>query len=452
MGTGNNALQTQTPRYIIIGLVCFLLALGFVVTCIYWYVRFKNRQKATYQTLNLKPKRQLKVKISTEPADEAHEDENEKACVASPGFPGTRTVRTYSTPIPPKTPFLEISNLNSHARSSLENVRTDASATATAASGVAGKERSVDLWKRGLLKANAVRYLTPNPKNDMQKTMQCANGKVKFHLLYNKQGQKELIVKLLEFVDLPLSRETGYTIPFVKVYLYPQAAHANETIKTNGNVETMCFPQETTCSFVGYSYEKICSHALKFVILDYDRFSRSEFVAECVTQLDEVSLEGEVITQHLSIQRLNREKDLGMLLVSLCYQPNLSRMSIGVLKASDLPEVDGRYVADYYVKISLTHSGSPLDKRRTKTIKKSVYPVFNEVLTFTVDCQTVRSLVLIFDVIRVDSKIRHEKIASVVLGNHTSQRQVLPHEIQHFNEMLSSPHRQIAEWHKLVEN
>ena len=59
-------------------------------------------------------------------------------------------------------------------------------------------------------------------------------------------------------------------------------------------------------------------------------------------------------------------------------------------------------------------------------------------------------LALVLDLIRYDNKLKHEKIASVVLGNHTSQRQVTPHEIQHFNDMLASPHRQIAEWHKIV--
>lgn len=68
----------------------------------------------------------------------------------------------------------------------------------------------------------------------------------------------------------------------------------------------MCFPRENNCSYSGISFDKLCTLALKFVILDYDRFSRSEFVADCVVQLDEVSLEGEPITRHLSIQRVNQ--------------------------------------------------------------------------------------------------------------------------------------------------
>lgn len=108
-------------------------------------------------------------------------------------------------------------------------------------------------------------------------------------------------------------------------------------------------------------------------------------------------------------------------------------------------------VPDYFVKITLMQNDTILDKRRTHVVKKSTCPVYNENLVFPVDVGTIRSLVLICDIIRYDSKLKQEKIGSVVLGNHSIHRQVTPHEIQHFNEMLTSPQRHIAEWHKLVQ-
>ena len=59
------------------------------------------------------------------------------------------------------------------------------------------------------------------------------------------------------------------------------------------------------CTFYGCPINKLCSSALKFVILDYDRFSRSEFVADSVIMLDQVSLEGESIVKHLNVRRTN---------------------------------------------------------------------------------------------------------------------------------------------------
>ena len=91
-----------------------------------------------------------------------------------------------------------------------------------------------------------------------------------------------------------------------------------------------------------------------------------------------------------------------------------------------------------------------LDKRRTRVVKKTSCPVYNENLVFPVDVSSVGTIVLIFDIIRYDSKLKQEKIGAVILGNHSIQRQVTPHEIQHFNEMLTTPQRHISEWHKLI--
>ena len=111
-------------------------------------------------------------------------------------------------------------------------------------------------------------------------------------------------------MDLPLSRETGISVPFVKVYLYPQNAHAMPLTEVSKNLgafklEILSYPKESMCTFYGCPINKLCSSALKFVILDYDRFSRSEFVADSVILLDEVSLEGESITKHLNVRRTN---------------------------------------------------------------------------------------------------------------------------------------------------
>ncbi|XP_002161536.1 synaptotagmin-7 [Hydra vulgaris] len=279
-----------------------------------------------------------------------------------------------------------------------------------------------------------------------------AYGKVKFSLYYNRKGEYELEVKLHEFDDLPLSRESGISVPFVKIYLYPQTDHAytSQNInKQNSRVEVLSFPHDTECIFAGYTQEIIQQMALKFVILDYDRFSRSEFVAECVILLDEEPLDGKMISKYLSIKKTQATGDLGSLLISLCYQPNGNQVCIVILKATGLPDTEGK-LSDHFVKIKLLQNGNILDKRRTHVIKKNTCPVFNEKLIFPVDDNVMRNLVIVFDVVRQESKIKHEKVGSVILANHSLLRQVTPHEIQHFNEMLQSPQRQIAEWHKIV--
>jgi len=306
-----------------------------------------------------------------------------------------------------------------------------------------------ELWR--VVKNSNRQFLSTKPKAD-RKISYCVNGKIKFSLKYDLLGQKELLVEISEFIDLPLARESGVSNPYIKVCLYPQEAHAfggPEEIKDKTRVEVLTFPRESSCSFVGVPSNKLQNLAIMFTILDYDRFSRSEFQAECVVMLDEVSLEGELVTKHLSITKTDQDKDIGSLLVSVCYQPTGNRMAIVVMKANDLPETDGGHSHDHFVKITLLRDDLILDKRRTRVVKKTSSPIFNDRFMFPVDQHGVRNLVFLFEVIRYDSKLKQEKIGNVLMGNNSQLRQVSPQEIQHFNDMIVSPQRQIAEWHKL---
>ena len=90
------------------------------------------------------------------------------------------------------------------------------------------------------------------------------------------------------------------------------------------------------------------------------------------------------------------------------------------------------------------------DKRRTRVCKKSRCPVFNEKLVFPVDEHGLRSICLVFDMMHHESRLKQEKTGNVVIGNHHPQRAITPLELKHFHEMLESPQKQIAEWHKIV--
>lgn len=101
----------------------------------------------------------------------------------------------------------------------------------------------------------------------------------------------------------------------------------------------------------------------------------------------------------------------GELLVSLCYQPQASRLTAVVLKARNIPRMDMtglagtllsliffRYVIlfvirvllllilifsqDPYVKIYLVHNGQRVAKKKTHVKKRTLNPVFNESFVF----------------------------------------------------------------------
>lgn len=191
----------------------------------------------------------------------------------------------------------------------------------------------------------------------------------------------------------------------------------------------------------------------------------------------------------------------GELLVSLCYQPQASRLTAVILKARNIPRMDMTGLAgktfsifcqrnlkkkakksyffvtkDPYVKIYLVHNGQRVAKKKTHVKKRTLNPVFNESFVFdlpasatTLDNVSLEFLVLDWDRVTknevifffldqmVPSDRSHQLyipffsfskvIGRLELGGAKSTGTAL----HHWNEVLNSPRRQIAEWHKLKD-
>lgn len=72
----------------------------------------------------------------------------------------------------------------------------------------------------------------------------------------------------------------------------------------------------------------------------------------------------------------------GEVLLSLCWQPTASRLTVVVLKARNLPRMDVTGLADPYVKLYLQFDGQRLVKKKTHVKKRTLNPVFNESFVF----------------------------------------------------------------------
>ena len=74
----------------------------------------------------------------------------------------------------------------------------------------------------------------------------------------------------------------------------------------------------------------------------------------------------------------------GELLVSLCWQPEASKLKVVVLKARNLPKMDVTGLADPYVKIYLLCNNQRIAKKKTHVKKHTLNPIFNESIVFEI--------------------------------------------------------------------
>ncbi|XP_018028264.1 synaptotagmin-11 isoform X2 [Hyalella azteca] len=269
-------------------------------------------------------------------------------------------------------------------------------------------------------------------------------GQLYFKLRY-KSDNGALIVTIVKCTDLPQSEGSHSTSdPYVKLQLLPDKHHKAKTRVLRNTLQPV-YDEEFT--FYGISASHLKDLTLHFVVLSFDRYSRDDIIGEVVTPLASIDLR-EPLTLYRPINPRSM-KGRGELLLSLCYQPAATRLTVVVLKARNLPKMDITGLSDPYVKIYLLYNGQRVAKKKTHVKKRTVNPVFNESFVFDLPsgAEDLSNVSLDFLLLDWDRVTKNEVIGRLELGG----PRCVGSAKHHWAEVITSPRRQIAEWHKLRE-
>ncbi|XP_001599930.1 synaptotagmin-4 [Nasonia vitripennis] len=278
-------------------------------------------------------------------------------------------------------------------------------------------------------------------------------GQLVFKLRYLSE-QNALVVTVVKCKALPArGQHNASSDPYVKLQLLPDKQHRTKT-RVLRNTRDPVYDEDFT--FFGISHAQLQKISLHFVVMSFDRYSRDDVIGEVVCALSSVSdleiaqnqqitLCQEICPRSLKIQSQGR----GELLVSLCWQPAASKLTVVVLKARNLPKMDVTGLADPYVKIYLLYNNQRIAKRKTHVKKRTLNPIFNESIVFEIPngAEGLSKISLEFALLDWDRVTKNEVIGRLEIGGPKCQGSAL----NHWNEVCSSPKRQIADWHKLRE-
>ncbi|CAM9887821.1 synaptotagmin-11-like isoform X2 [Lampetra fluviatilis] len=265
-------------------------------------------------------------------------------------------------------------------------------------------------------------------------------GTLLFAVEYNFQKQA-FVVTIREARSLPvMDDQTGSSDPYVKMTILPDKKHKIKTRVLRRTLDPMF---DETFTFYGIAYNQLQSLVLHFLVLSFDRFSRDDVIGEVMVPLAGIDLSPDKVFLSRDITKRNVQKSVGRgeILVSLCYHPAASRLTVVVLKARHLPKTDIVGLSDPYVKVNIYSGKRRFAKKKTHVKKCTLNPVFNESFVFELPEEGLSDLAVELTVVDFDRTTKDEVIGRLALGPGT----------EHWREVCENPRRQIAKWHPLSE-
>ncbi|XP_068097521.1 synaptotagmin-3 isoform X2 [Hyperolius riggenbachi] len=278
---------------------------------------------------------------------------------------------------------------------------------------------------------------------EMKKLEATSCGRISFILRYT-YNTEQLVVKILKALELPAKDANGFSDPYVKMYLLPDR---KKKFQTKVHRKTLNPIFNETFHF-NVPFNELNTRKLHFSIYDFDRFSRHDLIGQVV--LDNL-LEFTNPTEEAPIWRdileaSSEKADLGEINFSLCYLPTAGRLTVTIIKASNLKAMDLTGFSDPYVKASLICEGRRLKKRKTSIKKNTLNPTYNEALVFDIPNENMDHVSLTIAVMDYDCIGHNEVIGMCRVGSDADT----PGR-EHWTEMLANPRKPIEHWHQLVE-
>ncbi|CAI5790002.1 synaptotagmin-3 [Podarcis lilfordi] len=304
-----------------------------------------------------------------------------------------------------------------------------------------GEEKVEQVTSIGQIKPEL--YKQRSGESDSKKGEAASCGRISFALRY-AYGTEQLVVRILRALDLPAKDANGFSDPYVKMYLLPDR---KKKFQTKVHRKTLNPIFNETFNF-NVPFAELPSRKLHFSIYDFDRFSRHDLIGQVVLDnLLEIAERDNDAPLWRDIMEGHSEKaDLGELNFSLCYLPTAGRLTVTIIKATNLKAMDLTGFSDPYVKASLMCEGRRLKKRKTSIKKNTLNPSYNEALVFDIPQDSMEHVSITLAVMDYDCIGHNEVIGMCRVGSDADA----PGR-DHWAEMLANPRKPIEHWHQLVE-
>ncbi|KDR16075.1 Synaptotagmin-3 [Zootermopsis nevadensis] len=283
----------------------------------------------------------------------------------------------------------------------------------------------------------------------------------------DENGTGRLVINIKDVKSLPSREYAGGLEPYLVVQvarttwpLHRRAGPALHELRTRTLRHSFNpFFDETFVLDVKRSELK--EWCLKVTAYDQDKYSNATELCDVSLALRDVknlTTAREALTISCNLVKTNRE--VGDLLFGVSYLPTAQRLSVSVIKASNLKYLEiADSIADFnpYVRVIQLSGSSGRSIKRKKTAFKhgTESPEFNETLTFDLSpshLETTTFLVLLCSRTLCEAsdgqtgkKCKDKCLGKVAIGSHVVGKQ----QRQHWLSVIQSPRRVVSAWYTL---
>uniref|UniRef100_A0A0B7AJ60 C2 domain-containing protein n=1 Tax=Arion vulgaris TaxID=1028688 RepID=A0A0B7AJ60_9EUPU len=271
----------------------------------------------------------------------------------------------------------------------------------------------------------------------------------------------KLQIRIIQLGNFIVTEPDGAMAPYIKVRVYRTPKHfftfklkSKDLPRNNLESENQTKIQRRSDNpvfneifNVDVDDHDLSSYTIKFLVCDFDKFSRHVIIGEVICDLSKLELvpgHETIFNDHLLSPQ---DENLGEIRVALMYLPTAEKLSVTLLNVRGIinPEGPSRST-ETYIKLTLMYDGRPLKKTKTSAKGNDPSPAFNETFVFDVPAYQLDRVYLSLTVIGVnkDREDGRHLIGRLYIGvnfDENARAQWL--------EMVQNARKQVACWHRL---
>ena len=125
--------------------------------------------------------------------------------------------------------------------------------------------------------------------------------------------------------------------------------------------------------------------------------------------------------------------------------PSTSVMTFTAIKAKDIcAKAEGQIMT--YLQISVSIKGQVYKTVQTSVVRLSSSPVYNEAFSFHIPLDKLIDTELCVNVINLDPNNKNVTLGKAIVGGTVKDK----HSLAHWESMLDSPRKPVAQWHTII--